>query len=237
MTIEAPVVAIMQPYFLPYMGYFQLAGIADKFVIYDNIKYTKKGWINRNRLLANDKESIFSLPIQKASDSATIGERELAGSFDRAKLLNQFRGAYASAPAFAEFFPVLGAIVEFPDNNLFRFLRHSIEQVFDYLDIRAPLVTSSSLSVDPKEKGEKRVIATCFALGAKTYINPIGGLELYSTQAFETAGMALKFLRHIPRPYPQKSVEFIANLSIADVLMSVTREKAKNMIIRDYELI
>lgn len=237
MTLAAPVVAIMQPYFLPYMGYFQLAATADKFVIYDNIKYTKKGWINRNRLLANGEESIFSLPIQKASDSAPIGERELAGSFERTKLLNQFRGAYTHAPAFADFFPVLCVIVEFPDNNLFRFLCHSIQQIFNYLEIRAPLITSSSLSVDPEARGEKRVIATCLDLGAKTYINPIGGLELYSARAFEAAGMTLKFLRHVPRRYPQKSVNFIANLSIADVLMSVPRREALNMIQKDYELI
>ena len=58
----------MQPYFLPYIGYFQLIAAVDLFVVYDNIKYTKKGWINRNRILQNGKDVTFSLPLKKDSD-------------------------------------------------------------------------------------------------------------------------------------------------------------------------
>ena len=59
---------VMQPYFLPYIGYFQLIEAADVFVVYDNIKYTKKGWINRNRMLRNGSDMVFSLPLKKDSD-------------------------------------------------------------------------------------------------------------------------------------------------------------------------
>ncbi|WP_415838542.1 WbqC family protein, partial [Rahnella bruchi] len=91
-------VAIMQPYFLPYIGYFQLMASADVFVIYDNIKYTKKGWINRNRMLLNGKDSVFSLPLMKGADSLNIAERAISPDFNKMKLLNQFHGAYSKAP-------------------------------------------------------------------------------------------------------------------------------------------
>ena len=118
--------AIMQPYFLPYIGYYQLIAAADIFIVYDNIKYTKKGWINRNRILQNGKDVLFSLPLRNDSDSFDVRDRELAADFKRDKLLNQFGEAYRRAPYFAQTFPLLERIVHFDDTNLFRFLHHSI---------------------------------------------------------------------------------------------------------------
>ena len=111
---------IMQPYFLPYVGYFQLIAAVDKFVIYDNIKYTKKGWINRNRMLQNGADKVFSISLLKASDSLDIKNRELSPEFNRQKLLNQFKGCYAKAPYFQEVWPLLEEIILFQDKNLFR---------------------------------------------------------------------------------------------------------------------
>ena len=94
--------AIMQPYFLPYIGYFQLIKAVDQFIVYDNIKYTKKGWFNRNRMLQNGKDVTFSLPLKRDSDSLDVCERELAADFNRDKLVNQFKGAYRYAPYFPQ---------------------------------------------------------------------------------------------------------------------------------------
>jgi hypothetical protein len=91
----------MQPYFLPYIGYWQLIGAVDVFVVYDNIKYTKKGWINRNRFLRNGTEALFSLPLRKDSDFLDVNQRYLADSFHREDLINRFREAYRKAPAVA----------------------------------------------------------------------------------------------------------------------------------------
>ena len=111
--------AIMQPYFLPYVGYFQLIGAVDMFIIYDNIKYTKKGWINRNRMLRNGSDAMFSLPLKRDSDYLDVVKRQLAADYDRTKLLNQFKGAYLRAPFFADTFPLLERIVCHEDQNLF----------------------------------------------------------------------------------------------------------------------
>jgi len=90
--------AIMQPYFLPYIGYFQLMAEVDVLVVYDNIKYTKKGWINRSRISLNGTDVMFSLPLKNDSDALAVRDRQLAADFNRTKLLNQFKGAYARAP-------------------------------------------------------------------------------------------------------------------------------------------
>jgi hypothetical protein len=75
-------VAIMQPYFLPYLGYFQLIAAADLFIVYGNIKYTKKGWINRNRMLLNEEAVTFILPLKNASDNLDVDQRELSPQFN-----------------------------------------------------------------------------------------------------------------------------------------------------------
>ena len=76
--MTALTVAIMQPYFFPYIGYFQLIGAVDQFVIYDTVKYTKKGWINRNRMLGNGVAVTFTIPLEKASDYLYIRDRKIA---------------------------------------------------------------------------------------------------------------------------------------------------------------
>jgi hypothetical protein len=108
---------IMQPYFMPYIGYFQLISAVDVFVVYDNIKYTKKGWINRNRMLVNGTDAMFSLPLKKDSDTLDVVQRELSTDFDRIKVLNQIRGAYASTPQFENTYPVIEQIVNYKNNN------------------------------------------------------------------------------------------------------------------------
>ena len=139
-------VGIMQPYFLPYIGYFQLIASVDKFVIYDNIKYTKKGWINRNRMLQNGADKIFSVSLAKASDQLDIVEREISSDFSRQKLLSQIRGCYLKSPYFEEVWPLIESIVLFPDDNLFRYIQNSIMLVCDYLDIDTEVIVSSSVA-------------------------------------------------------------------------------------------
>ena len=138
----------MQPYFLPYIGYFQLIAAVDLFILYDNIKYTKKGWINRNRMLQNGKDVVFSVPLKNDSDSLDVCERELAGDFNREKFLNQFKGAFHRAPYFAQTFSLLGQIVGYEDANLFRFLHHSIVRTCECLDITTEIKISSSIPID-----------------------------------------------------------------------------------------
>ena len=160
--------AIMQPYFLPYIGYYQLIGAVDLFIVYDNIKYVKKGWINRNRMLVNGKDALFSLPLKKDSDALDIRDRELAADFDRAKLLNQWRGAYSTAPFFKETFPLLEEIVGFQDPNLFRYLFNSLRMTCAHLGLKTTFKISSEVPIDHSLKFQDKVLALCEAEGAES---------------------------------------------------------------------
>ena len=211
--------AIMQPYFLPYIGYFQLIAAVDRFVVYDNIKYTKKGWFNRNRLLLNGADKTFSLPLLKASDTLDVIEREIAPEFDPRTLLNQWRGAYAKAPQFAKVFPLLEHIMAFEDRNLFRFTHASIRAVCDYIGIKTPIIISSTIPIDHNLRAEEKVIALCKAQQATTYINPFGGMELYDKDRFRMHGIELQFIRPRELEYPQFGAPFVPWLSIVDLLM------------------
>lgn len=211
--------AIMQPYFLPYIGYYQLIAAVDTFIVYDNIKYTKKGWINRNRMLLNGADVVFSLPLKKGSDALNVAERELATDFDPIKLLNQIRGAYARAPYFAQTFLLFERILRFDERNLFRYIHHSIVQMCEHLDITTDIRISSRIAIDHRLKRQDKVIALCRAVGADTYINSIGGMELYERDVFHAQGIELKFLKTKPFEYPQFGALFVPWLSIMDMLM------------------
>ncbi len=112
-------IAIMQPYFLPYMGYWQLIHDVDEFVIYDTIKYTKKGWINRNRYLHNDTDKLFSLPLKNDSDFLYVRDRFLSPDFDRQKLIRQLSSSYSQSSCFKENFSLIEEIILNPEDNLF----------------------------------------------------------------------------------------------------------------------
>lgn len=229
--------AIMQPYFLPYIGYFQLMAAVDVFVVYDNIKYTKKGWINRNRLLQNGEDLTFSLPLKKDSDALDVCARFIAEDFDADGLLNKIRGAYSQAPQFASVFPLIERIMLFEDKNLFVFLHHSLTQLRDYLELKTELKISSTVPIDHTLKGQDKVLAICRALDATRYINAIGGKELYAPNVFDAAGFDLKFIKSQPVIYKQFGQDFVPWLSILDVLMFNPLDVVQGFVNTHYELI
>jgi hypothetical protein len=212
-------VGIMQPYFLPYLGYWQLLAAVDRFVIYDNIQYTKKGWINRNRFLQNGRDEYFTVPLKKASDYLTVAEREVAADFNRDKLLRTLSASYRRAPQFDVVFPIVERIVRSPLTNLFDYVFNSVVEVAAVLQIATPIVISSSMAIDHSLKSEEKVVALCRAIGAGRYLNPIGGQSLYSRSAFAAASIELAFLHARPITYAQGDSAFVPNLSIVDVLM------------------
>lgn len=226
---------IMQPYFLPYIGYFQLIASVDKFVIYDNIKYTKKGWINRNRMLQNNIDKTFTIPLLKDSDRLDIVERFISEDFNRKKLLSQFRGSYLKAPYFNEVWHLIENVVLFEENNLFRYIENSILLVCAYLDITTEIITSSSIPAQHELFSQEKVISICNEMKAKTYINPIGGKELYSIEAFAANEIELKFIEANKIEYTQFQNSFISGLSIVDVLMFNSKAECKELI-QEYKL-
>lgn len=215
--------AIMQPYFLPYIGYFQLINAVDKFVIYDNIEFTKKGWINRNRILVNSKDEYITLPLKKASDFLHIYQRMLSDDFfssEKEKLLRKIKETYRKAPFFKSTHELIEDIFSFENKNLFYFVFNSIEVICKYLEIKTEFIVSSTIPINHTLKSEEKVLAICEQLHTDCYINPIGGTALYSKENFKQKDILLLFLKAKPINYVQNGAsEFVPLLSILDVMM------------------
>ncbi|MGL4632662.1 MAG: WbqC family protein [Leadbetterella sp.] len=215
-------VGIMQPYLLPYIGYLQLIAAVDVFVVYDNIQFSKKGWFHRNRFLLNGKDEYFSLNLKSDSDYLNVDQRMLSDAWfatEKDKTLRRLTEAYRKAPFYKQNWPLIEDIFQFQESNLFKFIFHSLEKITAYLSIKTPLKISSEIAVDHTLKSQSKVIAICESLHATTYINPIGGLELYDETSFNEKGIDLLFQKSRLPKYPQFNNEFIPALSILDILM------------------
>lgn len=230
--------AIMQPYFMPYIGYFQLINSVDEFIIYDNIQYTKKGWINRNRILINGKDQLITLPIKKDSDYLNVIDRELSESWekDKIKIINIIKSSYNKAPYFKEISELIFKCLNNPEKNLFRFIYDSIILINNYLEIKTPIVISSFIDINHTLKSQDKVLALCKAQNTDIYINSIGGVELYDKIIFKQKGIKLNFIKSNPINYKQFNNEFIPWLSIIDVLMFNSKEEIKKYL-NEYTLI
>jgi hypothetical protein len=220
---------IMQPYFFPYIGYWQLMNAVDKYVIYDDVNFLKAGWINRNRILVNGEAKMVNLKLNGASSNRLINEVEVSNDkVYNKKLLRTIEENYKKAPYFSNIYSVIEKIINQDEKNLARYLEYSMKQICEYLFIETELIISSSLNKNNALKGQDKVIEICKVLGTDEYYNAIGGQELYSDKDFETQGIKLKFLKTGTVEYKQFNSEFIPNLSIIDVMMFNSKEEIKN---------
>jgi len=223
-------IGIMQPYFIPYIGYWQLLNAVDKYVIYDDVNY-KRGWINRNRILINGEIKYFNIPIQNASKNKCINQLSIKlDNKMRKKMLRTIELAYKKAPFFQEGYSIIEQILLCDDNNLVSFLYYSFEIICNYLGIHTKLIFSSSMEKDCNLRGQDKILSICNILHAKEYYNAIGGVSLYSTKIFEANHIELKFLKTNEIRYQQQTDEFFENLSILDVLMYNSVEKIRLML-------
>lgn len=211
----------------------------DEFVVYDNIEFTKKGWINRNRILVNGKDSFITIPLRKDSDYLDIRDRYLAETWhsEKKKMLNRIIESYRRAPEFNSVFPLIEKCLLNDEANLFKFILNSLELVKKHLGIKADFIISSTIPIDHELKAESKVIAICKARGAISYINPIGGTTLYEKYRFEAEGISLNFIKTDDISYKQFNNEFVPWLAIIDVMMFNSMEQVKNYLDSCYTLI
>ena len=235
--------AIMQPYFFPYIGYFQLINVVDKFILYDDVTFIKQGWINRNYILANKQKRLISLPLSKISSNKLISETFINKSEIRKwykKFLLSIEQQYKKSPNYKEIFELIINIFEYINQTeqISVFNKFSIERIDEYLGIRTKIENSSEKHNYNNENlsGQDRVIDICKKENATTYINPVGGIELYDKKKFENLNIKLYFLKSKYISYSQKNDDFIPGLSILDVMMFNSPETINKMLDR-YELI
>lgn len=225
---------IMQPYFFPYLGYWQLLANVDKYVVYDDVTYIKGGWINRNNFLINGQKNLLTMQLEKASSYTLI--KDIAIKDDFVKFLKTIEMGYKKAPFFEDIFRLLKDICQCPDKKLGQFLFNSHIKICEYLGIDTELILSSSFEKHMELKGKDKVISICKQLGADEYINAIGGQELYDKKEFAENGIRLNFLHANLREYRQLKNEFVAGLSIIDIMMFNSKEEIKEML-NDFNLV
>ena len=227
----------MQPYFLPYLGYFQLLAAVDNFVLLDDANYINRGWINRNRILVNGDVHKFSLPLQGASQNRLICEIELqCDTVWKDKLLRKIRHAYSKAPHYSEVMPLLENTIEHPSTRLDEFLLYSLRAIVDYLELNTHIIESSRVYNNSELSGQDRIVDICKQEMATQYINAIGGRGLYSSEKFNSLDIDLKFLQSRGLTYRQLTEKHISGLSIVDVMMFNSRTEIQAML-KEYDLI
>lgn len=227
-------VGIMQPYFMPYIGYWQLMAAVDRYVVYDDVNYIKGGWVSRNNILMNGQAHMFTITLNGASPNKHF--TEIAVRDDFKKFRKMLQSCYAKAPYYTEIMPILERIFDYEDKTLSVFIYNSFKVLQEYLGFNTELILSSDIEKDNMLRAEDKVKHICHLLGADTYYNAIGGQTLYDKDDFAQDGLTLYFLKTNNFTYPQYKNTFVPHLSIIDVLMFNGVEGTKRLL-KEYTLI
>jgi hypothetical protein len=231
-------IGIMQPYFFPYIGYFQLINAVDKFIIYDDVNFINRGWINRNRILINGKESFITIPLHDASQNKLINQIEILNETKwKVKILRSIEQNYKKAPHFSIVFELIYTIINKGYTHISTLNLESIQTVCDYLELNTKIVSSSTHYENKNLSGQSRIIDICQKERANQYINPIGGVELYNRKLFEEKKIRLNFIHPTSVPYPQTVNCFTPYLSIIDILMNCEPNYIKTNLLNVYNII
>ncbi|MBK9736661.1 MAG: WbqC family protein [Saprospiraceae bacterium] len=230
--------AIMQPYFFPYIGYFQLINSVDTFVFYDDVNYIKKGWINRNRILVNNQVIYINVPIENASQNCPINQTIINNEQGKWKqhLLKKIAYSYKKSPYFTATHELLKLILRDDITNVAQFNMSAIKRICSYLGMETVALNASFFSIPSVYTGERRILEICHKLNATVYINPLSGFDLYHNDTFKNGDVELKFLKSNITEYRQYKNEFVPKLSIIDVLMFNSISEIKDML-NDYQIL
>ena len=212
--------AIMQPYFFPYIGYFQLVNSVDKFVFYDDVNYIKSGWINRNRLFLADDVRYITVPVADVSSFKKINATQIKkdGKWI-VKIINSIKQNYSEAPFYMPVCELIESTLYSNCDSLSALAKFSVINTADYIGIDTDFIFSSVIYENQEKTGADRVIDICIIEKATEYWNLPGGRNLYSTDQFKKYNINLKFADVLIESYQQKSNNFYPGLSIIDVLM------------------
>ncbi len=227
----------MQPYFFPYIGYFQLINSVNKFIFYDDVNFIKGGWINRNRILVNNFPSYINVEMKGASSFRKIKEVEVNTNYIwRKKMLSTIFLNYKHAPNHSAVFSLIENVMNNDYKYLNDYIKNSIIATCNYLNIDTEIIESSLVYQNSELNGKERVLSICEKEKACNYINLIGGKELYKKEDFLKRNIELSFLQTQFKAYKQFNNEYVAGLSIVDVMMFNSKEEIKELL-DQYELI
>ena len=228
---------IMQPYFMPYLGYWQLLKAVDRFVVLDNVGFIKQGYINRNSILSGSKSFPINIQVQGISSNKLILEHQLnANPIWKKKLLKTISQNYSKAPYFSDAFNLVDKIIDNDELNLSKFLSYQLNIIAEYLNLDTEIVPSATIYNTGNLMAEERVIEICKQTNSTHYFNAFGGKELYKKENFYSKKIKLQFLKMGEIKYSQFGKEFVPFLSIIDLIMFNSPEEI-NIMLDNYELV
>lgn len=244
-------IGIMQAYFFPYLGYFQLIHAVDEFVLYGHVDFTRQSWITKNRLLQKGTEKIWdiTMPVEKKSKGRLIIQKEIKTGLDwRKPIIDFLQFNYKKAIYFEEIFPFLHEVILTPETLVHNYNVKTIIAICKFIGIQTPIdyqfdwatsFESELLAKDlsPDERKHARVIGLCNKFKSNHYLNPVGGSELYDKATLKDHDIALNFIQTTEHTYQQFDRHFSPYLSIIDVLMHNGRENTKKLIENNYKLV
>ena len=225
-------IALMQPYFFPYIGYFQLIHAVDEFIIFDNAQYIRRGWINRNRVLNEHKESVYiNIPIQKAPRETKIKDIVIDNSNWEEIIYCQLN-YYRKAPNYVFVMDFLKDCFNRHIPNLSELNTSLLKKVCHLIGIDTKITVLSERfpMLNEMNEADDWGIEVTNALNATTYINAIGGMEFYNQQKYRANGLDIQFIKTDLKPYKQLHDVFVPGLSIIDVMMFNQPEEIKEML-------
>ncbi|MDM3885330.1 WbqC family protein [Pseudomonas sp. BCRC 81390] len=209
----------MQPYFLPYLGYYQLLGAADLFISYDTAQFIKNGWIERNRYLLDGEPKWFGVALEKSSHKLPIHEKRISQGFQYQQVIGKLKHAYRTAPYAHRVLPWLAQLLEQPAASIAELNLRVLRASCALIGLDTPIIAASALPAGAGVGGQARVLELMAATGATHYLNPAAGAFLYEAGEFAKAGIELELLHAELTPYPQQGPEFVPGLSLLDALM------------------
>lgn len=183
-------IAVQQPYFYPYLGFFNLIKEVDVFVLFNDVQYIRRGWINRNRL---EEKLFLTVPVKNNSRNSLINQikidNEQKWHYKHCQTILSRYGKRAKDHPLYLFYKDLPKI-EF----LLDLLKITIDNVCNYLQIKTKIVNSETFHTPVYYKGKERIIDICKKINADSYLNLPGGASLYSVEEFKEKNISLNFL-------------------------------------------
>ncbi|MFH1676197.1 MAG: WbqC family protein [bacterium] len=222
-------IAILQPGYLPWFGFFDQELSVDRFVLYDDVQYDRRGWRNRNRLKSPTGPAWLTVPvIQKGKYLQKINEVEIDNDRPwKKKHLGAINSYYKKAPYFNELYPQFEKILSEDRKFLSDLALEIINWLNGIIGIDTPITLSSSLDV--KGEGTDRLLDICLKLGASEYYSGAAARHYMELEKFRDAGIGVFFQEYEHPVYPQLHGEFVSHLSVLDLAM-VALGEAKRII-------
>ncbi len=234
-------IAIMQPYFFPYVGYFSLIKHTEKFILFDTVQFIRHGWIDRNRVLKqNDGWIYVQVPILNKGRDVKIIDLKIDNNQDwKNKIFSQLKHYKKTAPYYFKVIHLLNEIFLFEYDSIVLLNLQILKSICAYLNIEnhIEIFSDMNLKIDEVKSPDEWALNICKSLNTiSEYWNPPGGISFFDKLKYNKEGIELKFCSVILKDYNQKRSNFVNGLSIIDVMMFNSPEEI-NLMLDQYEFI